>query len=112
MKLSLAFAVLARSATTTACSGSDSGGGRQSAIALAGDEIHILAEDFATSGPDGAVVHSWRAGPFAPWQSEPVIPPTTSTFLFNLFLFVDGADLVAVASRTSGELLIYRKNAR
>jgi hypothetical protein len=81
-------------------------GARKQAIALVGDEVHALFELIN----DGSVVHRWRTAPGAPWQVEPVIPPTTTTFLYQLKLFVDGDDLIALASRTDGSLLIYRRD--
>jgi hypothetical protein len=81
--------------------------GRTEAIALPGDEVHILFETIN----DGSVIHQWRTSPAAPWQTETVLPATTSTFLNDLELLVDGADLIAVASRTDGTLIISRRDA-
>ncbi len=80
---------------------------RKQAIVLAGDEVHTLVETIN----DGSVLHRWRTAPGAAWQMETVIPATTTTFLYHLKLFVDGDDLIALASRTDGTLLMYRRDA-
>lgn len=83
---------------------------RRAGIVLVGGEVHTFLE-MGPGADDFALVHAHRADPSAAWQTEKIAgPPASGSPTYSLFLFADGADLVAVTSRTGGELEVYRRS--
>ncbi|MFO0593197.1 MAG: hypothetical protein U0441_36980 [Polyangiaceae bacterium] len=82
---------------------------RTAGLAVIGDEIHAVIEGWM-GADDYAILHVHGAKNGATWDIEKIAPlPASGSGGYNLFLLVDGQDLVAIMSRTSGELEEYRR---
>lgn len=76
---------------------------RRAGIVLLGGEVHTFLE-MGPGADDFALVHAHRADRAPPGRRERIAgPPASGSPTYSLFLFADGANLVAVVSRTGGE---------